>query len=96
MKTKPPRKCSICQKPGHRSDSCPGRNRRPGLGDPPTGSPPATKPRHDAHRDLLVSSEDLPAVKAAVVGVVTALEKLPAQHRDRVLRSAQLILGGSS
>lgn len=83
MKTKP-RMCSICKKPGHRSDSCPEKSAR---------EAPATKPRHD-RPDLLVSSEDLPAVKAAVVGVVTALEKLPAQHRDRVLRSAQLILGG--
>ena len=84
-----PRKCSACQKPGHIARNCP--DAAAGNGG---ASPPPSGPKRATAPPTLVSAEDLPVVKTAVVGIVTALEKVPPQHRDRVMRSAQMILGG--
>lgn len=43
-----------------------------------------------------VTTADVPSMKTATFAVVDALEKVPAEHRDRVIRSARLILGEPS
>lgn len=88
-KLKTPRKCSVCGEPGHRADRC-----ESGGAPVTTSGPSSTSTRRPAAASSLVASEDLPAVKEAVVGVVDALEKIDPEHRPRVLRSAQVILGG--
>ena len=41
-----------------------------------------------------MAAADVPMLKEAVNGVLTALEPVPAEHRDRVIRSARLLMEG--
>ena len=81
--------CSLCHEEGHNAKTCPERG--------PAAPKPlklAKAPKRAAQ--AAVSSTDTSAIKDAVIGVVDALERVPAEHRDRVMRSATLILGGDA
>jgi len=73
-------KCSNCGTPGHNAKTC--RKDR-GL---KTAAPRAMA--------ASVTVADVPNLKQAVIAVVDALENIEPAHRERVLRSAQMILGG--
>ena len=70
-------KCSLCGEPGHNARGCP---KKTGGGVAP------------ATRKVAVGPKDLPSVKAAVIGVVEALEGVAPEDRRRVMQGAALIL----
>jgi hypothetical protein len=90
------RKCSICHKPGCRAD-----RHKADLEPDPGPLERAREIVRSSARVLgavkprvleLVASDDVPAVKVALSGVLEALEPVDPKHRRRILRSAALVL----
>lgn len=78
-------KCGHCGEEGHNARGCTKRGGGGSGGGPRRKSPPAPL--------AAVAATDIQSIKAAVVGVIDALESVDPPQRARVIRSAMLILG---